>query len=511
MTLPQKHFEETKILIKSINANKIAKWLLIDGYYPETYVLPPTFAIKNFKLQKQPYFFVNTVKIKERIIHEFKPTSCEIITISFPKSQLTERTFGIIDSRIYHDIVWYLIKNWDVILKHLFEGNLNIYSYSFPLPVSKKKKKSLGALRAGRMIYEFLEMAENDLVAEAHNFKFIVKTDIKNFYPSIYTHSISWALHNKSDARNDKNIFSKLGTKLDKLFQSANDGCTNGLPVGSAVSDLISEILLTSLDKEFSEELSLKKIKYIGVRFKDDYRFLCNSKEDANKILKALQFKMRNFNLSLNDSKSSISELPEGLYRPWTLEYQKITLRYKKNISYKIFENALLNVLKIDSKFPDTGVIDKFLSEIITKKYKLKLFLSGKQTLKTISLLLLLKERRAKSFPQILAIIEQLIIKNYLKKELIKNIHGILVNIFEEKYKNENENQYDLLWLLYLLKTLRGIVVQAPTTSANCPLINSLFENKQTFFNHPTNSELFSPISKRKIRIPLVKYLAIYP
>ena len=47
------------------------------------------------------------------------------------------------------------------------------------------------------MIYEFLEMAENDLVAEAYNYKYILKTDIKNFYPSIYTHSIAWALHTK--------------------------------------------------------------------------------------------------------------------------------------------------------------------------------------------------------------------------------------------------------------------------------------------------------------------------
>ena len=63
------------------------------------------------------------------------------------------------------------------------------------------------------MIYEFLEMAENDLVADAHRFNYFIETDIKNFYPAIYTHSLAWALHEKQPARDDKFVFDLLGNK----------------------------------------------------------------------------------------------------------------------------------------------------------------------------------------------------------------------------------------------------------------------------------------------------------
>jgi len=349
------------------------------------------------------------------------------------------------------------MKDWKLITDHLFHKDIKIFCYSFPIPVTKNNEFALGTLRAGRMIYEFIEMGETDLVAEAHKYKYVVKTDIKNFYPSIYTHSISWALHGKLIARADRNKFSLLGNKLDKLFQNANDGCTNGLPIGPAVSDLVADILLATVDRECSKELKKKKIDFVGVRFKDDYRFLCNSKTDAEIIIKTLQTQMRAFNLSLNEGKSDIRELPEGLFRPWTAEYQKYSLRFRQKITYKRFENTLLGVLQIDQNFKDTGVIDKFLSELTTKDYKLKLILKDKEIIKSFSLLLMLKERRSKSFPQILAIIEQLYEMNKTKPTLISKMTESIEDIFYKKLINPLENQYDLIWLAYFIKSKKII------------------------------------------------------
>ncbi|MCE2887486.1 MAG: RNA-directed DNA polymerase [Pseudanabaena sp.] len=80
-------------------------------------------------------------------------------------------------------------------------------------------------------------MAENDVAAIAFRYKYLIKTDIKNFYPSIYTHSIPWALHDKAVIRqpNKRNDYEFIGNRLDKLFQNANDGCTNGIPIGPVV------------------------------------------------------------------------------------------------------------------------------------------------------------------------------------------------------------------------------------------------------------------------------------
>ena len=478
--------------------------MLEEGYFAEQYVLPPTFKVEQYKQKKTPYYKVTGSKR-----FEYRPLTAEVICVSFPKSKLTERTFGIIEPKIHHDIVWHLTNEWKFVIDHLFHKDIKIFSYSFPIPVTKNNEGDLGTLRAGRMIYEFIEMAETDLVAEAHKYKYIVKTDIKNFYPSIYTHSIAWALHGKGDARIDKSKFSLLGTKLDKLFQSANDGCTNGLPIGPAVSDLVSDIILAAVDRECSIKLKSKKIDFIGVRFKDDYRFLCNSKTEADIILKTLQSTMRFFNLTLNEGKSDIRALPEGLFRPWTAEYQPSSLRYREKVPYKKFENTLLTVLRIDEKHRDTGVIDKFLSELTTQKYQSKLKMKEKEILKAFSLLLTLKERRAKSFPQILAIIEQIYTSNKIKKTIKEKMKRSIEEIFYKRLNDCEHNQYDLLWLTYYIKSNNLFTIKWPKT-INYELLKSLKANKQTFFTLETDIELYSKI-KRPKGLTLLRHLAIFP
>ncbi len=115
-------------------------------------------------------------------------------------------------------------------------------------------------LRAGRMIYEWIAMAENDLILDATYFTLIAKTDIANFYSSIYTHSIAWAIEGREEAFSDKD-FKLAGNKIDRLIQYANDARTNGIPVGSALSDLISEIVLSVVDARVSK--SLKDLDFV--------------------------------------------------------------------------------------------------------------------------------------------------------------------------------------------------------------------------------------------------------
>jgi hypothetical protein len=508
MNLPKKHNAQTKLLLKKVSKDKIAKWLLQEGYYPEQYVIPPCFRINKFELRDSPYFNIKTSGVQQI----FEPEKCKLINISFPKTQLTERTFGIIEPKIYHDIVWHLLNEWDLVINTLFKTQNRIYSYSFPLPISKKHKGTFGNLRAGRMIYEFLDMAENDLVAESHNYKYILKTDIKNFYPSIYTHSIAWAIHTKETIRKkgNRNDFSRfLGLKIDKLLQCANDGCTNGIAVGPAISDLMSEIVLSTVDTQVSRIIDTKNIDFIGVRYKDDYRFLCQSKEDANYIIKTLQKQMASFNLNLNEGKSKISELPDGLFREWTAEFLPFSLRDLKRISYKRFENSLRGTLKVEKNFDGTGVVDRFLSELTTKNNKLKFDFKDKNLLKAISLLLLLKEKRYKSFPQILGIIEK-IIKSDNEKKATAKIYYKIENLIIDKLNEIEDNQYDLIWLIYFVKSLDLCPITFPK-KIKSPLINSLKNNRIEFFKPvPKEIKLFEPIKTSGKNKELLEYLTIF-
>jgi retron-type reverse transcriptase len=94
------------------------------------------------------------------------------------------------------------------------------------------------------------------------------------------------------------------------------------------------------------------KVDFIGTRFKDDYRFLCNSEAEATAIIKILSKELSKFNLMLNDRKTEILTSPTGLYRLHTKEYEPLSLKNEKTISFKKFELVLLETIKIHEKYP---------------------------------------------------------------------------------------------------------------------------------------------------------------
>ncbi len=464
MNLPQKHRQETESLIRKLSSNdegkkKIARWILEDGYYPEPYVLPPCFIISNFELQQEKY---------EKKDYTKKWNSEYLATISFPKTGLIQRVFGIIHPHRYHDIVWELMNDWDKLLSILFNPENEIYSYSFPIPLTINKQ---GKLRSGRMIYEFLEMAEKHLVVEAYKYKLLTKIDITNFYNSVYTHTIAWAwCGDRYKALADTN-FSITGSKIDKLMRYSNDKRTNGIPVGPVLSDLIVEIILSERDTYITNKIKEKGIDFLATRFKDDYRILSNSQEDSDKIIRIIIDTLNDYNLKVNEAKTKNVSLPEGLYRLHSIKYDTFSLRntHLKKIPFKKFEFTLLKALEIHREHQGTSLLEKFLSELIDyKKEKLtsdRLLVEFANTnipedahnyskvkriniLKTISLLMLLINESPKSLGKVLTIIECLIIdedNDWLRKE------GYLLDVFlveMEKAVLKN-SAFELSWYLY--------------------------------------------------------------
>ncbi|MGB8338288.1 MAG: hypothetical protein WCD07_08910 [Burkholderiales bacterium] len=127
----KEHYKNTKKLIGQISPDEVATWLLEQGYFPESYVLPPSFKVSEFKLGKKPF--------NKKILALAKR---QLINISYPKTLLTSRTFGIQHPWNYHDIVLILKNNWSALLEHLFHKNQKSYSYSFPIPVSAEHQGS---------------------------------------------------------------------------------------------------------------------------------------------------------------------------------------------------------------------------------------------------------------------------------------------------------------------------------------------------------------------------------
>jgi hypothetical protein len=368
-------------------------------------------------------------------------------------------------------------------------------------------------LRTGRLIYEWIEMAERDIVAESHRFKLLIRTDITNFYNSVYTHSIPWAIHGRENAFKDK-ICDLFGNKIDKLIQYANDGRTNGIPVGSAVSDLIAEILLAKIDQKVSKKIKDENITFLGTRFKDDYRILVESEEDKNKILKILYEELEKYNLLISENKTQIFYLPEGLYRHHNREYFSYSRRGKK-VSFKTFEYTLLKVLDIHKKYPGTSIIEKFLSELYDKQCNLKLYFSRnkqvreKEILKTLSLLFLLKRESEKVLCYILAIIED-IYNKYNKNKELKNILIEIIEL-EVKQASEKRSEFEIIWLVFFSRYLRLGIDFSPLIDKHLKenkLLKSVLQSKQKIFPD-SNIKLFRKPSDCHGQ-KLAKHLAVF-
>lgn len=142
--------------------------------------------------------------------------------------------------------------------------------------------------------------------------QFLVRADIASCFASIYTHSIPWALHEKVEAKKSNSLNALTGNLLDKCTQNTRDKQTNGLLIGPHASNIISEIVLTRIDAELQVK-SYQKLK----RYIDDYEFYADTYEQAEKFIKDLGLCLRAFEMSINDKKTHILELPRPSTENW--------------------------------------------------------------------------------------------------------------------------------------------------------------------------------------------------
>lgn len=502
----ENHFRETEQLLRAVKPEDVADWLLKEGYFPESNILPPSFISQSLSLQKEPY---------NKDVSDLARR--QLVRISYPKSMLSSRVFAIQHPWNYHDIVFYLHQDWPKVLSRLYRPDTRIFSYSMPIPLSRKCSPELGPLRAGRLIYEWIAMAEKDLVVDAARFKLIARTDITNFYSSIYTHSIAWALEGREESFNDK-LFSFPGTKIDRLVQYANDARTNGIPVGSALSDLLAELVLSEVDHRVSKKLAAKN--FLAVRFKDDYRILCENQDDASEILSRLASELQEFNLVLNEEKTSVLSLPDGLYRAHDREYFPHSIRDLDPVSFKCFEHTLLIALDIHRKYPGTSILEKFLSELLRsdKSHKLVFALQTQRRLleirKFFSLLFLLKRESAKLLSNVLAHID-LVYREHVK--CFSELKPYLRSLVEEELRlaSEKKSEFEIVWLVFFSRYVGlGIepdkfstLIDSTLLSEN-PFVASMLESQCKLFPD-TGVPLFRKPSACKDKL-LVEQLDVF-
>jgi hypothetical protein len=153
--------------------------------------------------------------------------------------------------------------------------------------------------------------------------RYVLRTDLARFYPSIYTHSIGWAVHGKTEARADTaNAF--FGNRLDLWTRETQDRQTGGIPIGPDTSYLLAEVIASRLDLVLQTEIGPN---LRGTRYVDDYNLYFDNLSEAEKALAVLHGAARQFELEINDLKTRIMEVPEPLEPSWKTQLRGMELR----------------------------------------------------------------------------------------------------------------------------------------------------------------------------------------
>lgn len=217
------------------------------------------------------------------------------------------RHLGIPHPEAYAVQALAISKHWQEIAEH---------SNKPSPPISRIHVRHIGGGPIFEMNYKGSEryQLEEEEIQWMTGAQFVVKTDIASCFPSVYTHAIPWALHEKAKAKKSSNLTALTGNLLDKCTQNTRDRQTNGLLIGPHTSNIISEIVLTRIDADLQGKGYKKLMRHV-----DDYTFYSDTFEQAEKFVKDLGMCLRAYEMSLNDKKTSILELPRPSAENWRL------------------------------------------------------------------------------------------------------------------------------------------------------------------------------------------------
>ncbi|MFI8606277.1 RNA-directed DNA polymerase [Cellulophaga baltica] len=204
--------------------------------------------------------------------------------------------------------------NWNKIQKH-FEFETRNQEYKVSRIHLRKMDNNCSLFEMNYKNYFKDGSPEQDIVIKS---KYVVSADISNFFPSIYSHSIAWALKGKSVSKRLRNS-SLWFNNLDFYSRNLKYGETNGLLIGPHASNLISEIILAKVDKVLID----KGYKY--VRYIDDFTCYVESYEKAEQFLIDLSEELKKYELKLNDKKSDITPLPQASVKGWVNKINNFT------------------------------------------------------------------------------------------------------------------------------------------------------------------------------------------
>ena len=321
------------------NDRNFQRSLMEKGVYPEN--VPPLFRVRHFFRVCDRRGLLSSDQIVSK-----KPT--RLSRYNETKRGGQRRIFSTPNPLFFIDAARYFTT-----YRKQFDKHLRKSSFSRSVPMYRRSNDRFIQIETHSDFTRFRRM-------QLSSSRYIVKTDIARFYPSIYTHSIPWAVHGKGKAKNNRNPRSTkyFANKLDYLIRQAQDQQTIGIPVGPDTSRIVSELIVGAVDKQFAAQIGRD---VPGARLVDDIYLGAANLDEAEDLLSTYRDCLRQFELDINEGKTKIFEARFDLEPFWPVDIRREVERFAESDGTNAAKNDLVayldQVIRIANQESDDGII----------------------------------------------------------------------------------------------------------------------------------------------------------
>lgn len=333
--------------LNGLNKETLYKALLQYNYMPKQHdhkeELPQIFSSERFL----PDVADQLLEIKARYNMGY-----DLLTFRRTRHPNIPRMMAIPHPRAYVELANVIAENWGEISKVCQSVNSQL---------------EFGLHDDGRLVvqrYDHVsedgEIEEQDPLSDfGRNYQ--IKTDINNFFHSVYSHSLPWALVGHTEAKRHKRDRGKWYNKIDSAVMLCQRNETKGIPIGPATSNILSEIILYKVDEVLRKS-------YHFTRYIDDYTAYLEDRDEGNQFLIKLSKELESYALSLNLKKTFVSQMPVPSREGWVTEinlYLGVYSDAEQKLSFKQLKLIIDKAIALSKEFPDGSVIKYAFSAII--------------------------------------------------------------------------------------------------------------------------------------------------
>lgn len=406
-----------------MDKDKVLYRLLCYGLFPE--------SLMNIFTSESFHQWLNS----KTSIRRGQKIKYSLLDYKLTRNNNSPRYLGIPNPFRFAEICFLMHEYWDSIEKN-FNLNSTYRTTSMVVPNLDNKSKRMVTLNS----YDQPKEKEELITSKQFGKKYLVHADISNFYPSIYTHVIPWALESKDIARKycGSQHKNRWFNKIDKALRDAQERETLGLPIGCDTSAIFAENLLAKIDSR------LKKYDYI--RFVDDYKCYCKTKDEAERFMQKLSCELKEYRLKLNVRKTRILNLPIQLNENWVRQLKLYTNIQEINQCSKGRVIAFLDLSsELFNKNPDESSIRYAAKTIMRKKFT---------DYATYMLILQYFLNLCYLYPYIIDVIDELVGVGMKSFESQKEKIGNLLEVSLNKIMNEHVQYHRsdaIAWSIFMI------------------------------------------------------------